>query len=109
MAIKQAKRLDEEFMKAAKTLGLLDQKHFRQAVESYNFQVKLAEILRERIEKEGTTIWIPVGKDREKLASNPAVSDLNKCETLAKNLRAELDTKLKTALENREAENDTDL
>lgn len=93
------KTLDEEWMKSAHALGLLDQKHFRQAVEAYNFQVSLAEKLRERIEKEGTSILVPVGKDGEKMASNPAIADLNKAEILAQKIRMELDGKVKDAVQ----------
>lgn len=99
MGRKSMKTLDEEWMKSAHALGLLDQKHFRQAVEAYNFQVSLAEKLRERIEKEGTSILVPVGKDGEKLASNPAIADLNKAEILAQKIRMELDGKVKDAVQ----------
>lgn len=93
------KTLDEEWMKSAHALGLLDQKHFRQAVEAYNFQIYLAEELRGRIEKEGTSFLVPVGKDGEKLASNPAIADLNKAEILAQKIRMELDSKVKDAVQ----------
>lgn len=109
MALKQSKRLDDEYMKKAKGLGLLDQKHFRQAVEAYNFQIELAEMLRSRIRKEGTTILIPAGKDGTKMVSNPAVADLNKAEILAQKLRLELDKKMTTALENQESAEDAEL
>lgn len=97
MGMKQAKTLNEEYMKRARELGLLDQKHFRQAVEAYNFQVQLAETLRQRICEEGTSIMVPVGKDGEKIASNPAIADLNKAEILAQKIRLELDGKMKDA------------
>lgn len=99
MGRKSMKTLDEEWMKSAHALGLLDQKHFRQAVEAYNFQISLAEKLRGRIEKEGTSILVPVGKDGEKLASNPAIADLNKAEILAQKIRMELDSKVKDAVQ----------
>lgn len=99
MGRKSMKTLDEEWMKSAHALGLLDQKHFRQAVEAYNFQISLAEKLRGRIEKEGTSILVPAGKDGEKLASNPAIADLNKAEILAQKIRMELDSKVKDAVQ----------
>lgn len=99
MGRKSIKTLDEEWMKSVGKLGLLDQKHFRQAVEAYNFQVDLAEKLRARIQKEGTSIVIPVGKDGEKLSSNPAIADLNKAEILAQKIRMELDGKVKDAVQ----------
>ena len=99
MGRKSMKTLDEEWMKFAHALGLLDQKHFRQAVEAYNFQISLVETLRGRIEKEGTSILVPVGKDGEKLASNPAIADLNKAEILAQKIRMELDGKVKDAVQ----------
>lgn len=91
--------LDQEWMKSAHALGLLDQKHFRQAVEAYNFQISLAEELRKRIEDEGTSILVPAGKDGKKMASNPAIADLNKAEILAQKIRLELDGKMKDAVQ----------
>lgn len=91
--------LDQDWMKSAHALGLLDQKHFRQAVEAYNFQISLAEKLRKRIEDEGTSILVPAGKDGKKMASNPAIADLNKAEILAQKIRLELDGKMKDAVQ----------
>lgn len=101
--MKEIQKLDEEWMKQAEDLGLLDQKLFIQAVESYNFQIELAEKLRENIREIGTTIMIPVGRDNEKLASNPAIADLNKAEILAQKIRLELDKKMDRAKESSEA------
>lgn len=91
--------LDKEWRQAAERFGLLDQKHFRQALEAYDFQIQLAEKLRQRIQEEGTSIVVPVGRDGEKLASNPAIADLNKAEILAQKIRMELDGKMKAAEE----------
>lgn len=99
MARKSLKTLDEEWTRQATKLGLLDQKHFRQAMEAYNFQVQLAETLRARIAREGTSIWVPAGKDSKKMVSNPAIADLNKAEILAQKIRVELDGKVKEALQ----------
>lgn len=99
MGRKSRQTLDQEWMKSAHALGLLDQKHFRQAVEAYNFQISLAEELRKRIEDEGTSILVPAGKDGKKMASNPAIADLNKAELLAQKIRLELDGKMKDAVQ----------
>lgn len=99
MGRKSRQTLDQEWMKSAHALGLLDQKHFRQAVEAYNFQISLAEELRKRIEDEGTSILVPAGKDGKKMASNPAIADLNKAEILAQKIRLELDGKMKDAVQ----------
>ncbi|WP_317300769.1 hypothetical protein [Allobaculum stercoricanis] len=99
MGRKKMATIDKEWQQQAESYGLLDQKHFRQALEAYNFQIELAEILRKRIGREGTSIVIPVGKDGEKLASNPAIADLNKAEILAQKIRMELDGKMNAAME----------
>ncbi|MBD5423946.1 MAG: hypothetical protein HDR44_02310 [Allobaculum sp.] len=97
MGRKSMKALDKEWRQQAESYGLFDQKHFRQALEAYDYQVQLAQRLRERIDQEGTSIFIPVGKDNEKMVSNPAIADLNKAELLAQKIRIELDGKMKEA------------
>ena len=109
MKRKAPKTLSENFLKQARDLGLLNSKTFSDTVEAYNFQISLIENLRKRIEKEGTSIMIPVGKDGQKLASNPAVSDLNKAEILAQKLRMELDGKVKAASTEAKAKEDPSL
>lgn len=99
MGRKKMATINKEWQQQAESYGLLDQKLFRQALDAYNFQVELAEALRERIYNEGTSIVIPVGKDGEKLASNPAIADLNKAEILAQKIRIELDGKMNAAME----------
>lgn len=104
MGRKSIETLNKEWLTLVNSLGLLNQKLFRQAFESYEFQISLAEKLRKRIEEEGTSIIVPVGKDGEKQASNPAIADLNKAEILAQKIRLELDAKVKEAIQDQKEE-----
>lgn len=99
MARKKMSTLKKEWRQQAEELGLLDNKNFAQALDAYDFQVDLAEALRKRISEEGTSIIVPVGREGEKIASNPAIADLNKAEILAQKIRMELDGKMSAAVE----------
>ena len=100
--MKALKTLNKEWLRQAESLGLLNDKLFREAIDAYTFQIELIEALRQNIKATGTTITIPVGRDNEKVASNPAIADLNKAEILAQKIRLELDKKMERAIESSE-------
>ena len=111
MQPKTIERLDKEWMKQARELGLLDQKHFIQALNEYNEHVSILNKMNESIREKGVTITVPAGKDGEKTITNPVVNDLLRVEKSAQSLRKELDEKIDKALTAAEKlkENDFDL
>ena len=109
MRKRSIKKLDKDFMDMANSFGLLDQKTFVDIIEAYNFQLTLIKNLRSRIEKEGTSVAIPVGKEGVKMVSNPAVGDLNKAEILVQKLRAEMDLRIKEASEAEKRQKEAEL
>ena len=109
MQLKKAEALDKEWMKKARDLGLLNEKHFKQALEAYNEQISIAEKLREDIKERGVTIIQPVGKDRERSEPNKSVSLLQTTEKLAQSLRKELDDKVEKAMIQLEKDKENDI
>lgn len=98
MQPKQLERLDKEWMKAARELRLLDDKHFVQALNEYNKHCFILDKMNETIREKGVTIVVPVGKDGEKTITNPVVNDLLRVEKSAQSLRKELDEKMEKAI-----------
>ena len=107
MTVKKEVLIDQEWRKKARSLGLMDQKHFKQAFEAYEKQISIAEKLRDDISDRGVSVVQPVGKDREKIIPNPSISLLQTTEKLAQSLRKELDDKMDKSLnEKAKIEND---
>lgn len=98
MRNKAVETLNREWMDQARKLGLLDQKHFKQALDEYNHHVKILEGMHKSIKQNGVTITVPVGRDGEKTITNPVINDLLRVEKSAQSLRKELDDKMDKAL-----------
>jgi expansin (peptidoglycan-binding protein) len=95
--LQKMQKMSQKFKEEAQELGLMDNYIFVRLFETYENQIALMAQYIDAIIKEGAMVVVPVGKDSEKTAVNPAAVEYNKVVTSSSKIAGQLDAMIERA------------
>jgi expansin (peptidoglycan-binding protein) len=95
--LQKMQKMSQKFKEEAQELGLMDNYIFVRLFETYENQIALMSQYIDAIIEEGAMVVVPVGKDSEKTAVNPAAVEYNKMVTSSSKIAGQLDAMIERA------------